>query len=388
MPKARRIAVSSRVCAAKRASELDDDQEHPAEPGQRRGDLVGEAGRQVRIVLGGADQLQRQHADTGAAAGDCGSCGRGSQVGPPARGCRADRRVPRARRCGRPRAAMRLPERAADFGDQPLGFLARVRVELVGQHGAAALDRPGSPCRARRGRRGAHQRPPGAFVRAVDLQQLLRRRDRRLRLGLLAQQRLGHACGPRSRSRSRSLVSQASKVGIDAVQVLQQLAVQQRQRGRLRRRSPASPPPRRSRPCRDASDRWSRVTVRISVPTGDNASSSRWISCRSDARACSSGRRLHSSSASRPRSAGARRRQRQHGQQRAGLAPGRQHAFAGERPGFHLADQPQPDRRTCAGRRRRRHVSRGSVLTSCAIQRRSLRASQCDVFDSLVLLRF
>ena len=40
---------------------------------------------------------------------------------------------------------------------------------------------------------------------------------------------------------------------------------------------------------------------------------------------------------------GARRRQGDHREQRAGLAPSRQHALAGQRPGFHLADQPQPD---------------------------------------------
>ena len=37
----------------------------------------------------------------------------------------------------------------------------------------------------------------------------------------------------------------------------------------------------------------------------------------------------------------ARRRQRDHGEQRAGLAARRQHVFAGDRPGLHLADQPQ-----------------------------------------------
>ena len=47
--------------------------------------------------------------------------------------------------------------------------------------------------------------------------------------------------------------------------------------------------------------RWSRVTCKISVLAGSRTSSRRWISCRNDARACSSGRRLHSSSASRPR---------------------------------------------------------------------------------------
>ena len=69
-------------------------------------------------------------------------------------------------------------------------------------------------------------------MRAVDLQQPLRGRDRRLRLDLLAQQRLGDVAGA---------VAQPFTFGgqpgierrIDAVQILQQIAVQQGQRRRL-----------------------------------------------------------------------------------------------------------------------------------------------------------
>ena len=56
--------------------------------------------------------------------------------------------------------------------------------------------------------------------------------------------------------------------------------------------------------CRAAASRWSRLTARTCGPIGDIASVRRWISWRSEARACSSGRRLQSSSASLPRSTG------------------------------------------------------------------------------------
>ena len=69
-------------------------------------------------------------------------------------------------------------------------------------------------------------------MRAVDLQQALRGRDRRLRLHLLAQQRLGHGAG--AVAQPFALGGQPGVEGrIDAVQVLQQVAVQQRQRRRL-----------------------------------------------------------------------------------------------------------------------------------------------------------
>ena len=107
----------------------------------------------------------------------------------------------------------------------------------------------------------------------------------------------------RSRSRSRSVVSQASKVGSMP--------------SRSSSRSPSSSDSEAgwsvvaritsstsTHTAPGRSDRWSRVTTRISVPAGASDSSRRWISWRNEARACSSGRRLHSSSASRPRNAG------------------------------------------------------------------------------------
>ena len=69
-------------------------------------------------------------------------------------------------------------------------------------------------------------------MRAIDLQQALRRRDRRLRLDLLAQQRLGHGAG--TIAQPFALGGQPGvEGGIDAVQILQQVAIQQRQRRRL-----------------------------------------------------------------------------------------------------------------------------------------------------------
>ena len=66
----------------------------------------------------------------------------------------------------------------------------------------------------------------------IDLQQPLRRRNRRLRLHLLAQQRLGDGAG--TISHPLALGGQPGVEGrVDAVQVLQQVAVQQGQRRRL-----------------------------------------------------------------------------------------------------------------------------------------------------------
>ena len=74
-------------------------------------------------------------------------------------------------------------------------------------------------------------------MRAIDLQQPLRGRDRRLRLDLLAQQGLGHRAG--TVAQPLALGGQPGVEGrIDAVQILQQIAVEQRQRGRLVGRRP------------------------------------------------------------------------------------------------------------------------------------------------------
>ena len=136
--------------------------EHPAEPRQRRGDLLGEARAEMGFVLGDADKLQRQHADMGAAAGAVPAAPRPRRSAPRqspratalrgAGGRRADARAGRGRG-SRPAASASLP-RAPRRADPPAP--------------RGSGHRPGSPCRARRARRAPHQRPPGAFMRAVD----------------------------------------------------------------------------------------------------------------------------------------------------------------------------------------------------------------------------
>ncbi len=350
MPKVRRIAPSSRVSAAKRASELEETTNI-----QRN--------RASAVVISSARPVPRC-ASASVVPTTC--IGSTPTWAPPRAVVRvralAARLRPRLGARDEPRldpavAAEAVAPAAEPRGRRPHAAAAGPRisassfcvssdgcgVQQVGQHGAAAvvgLDRHAALA-ARDVR--PHQRPPGAFMRPVDLQQPLRRRDRRFRLGLLAQQRLGDACG-HGRAAAR---------------------VPRRARRRRSGRSRPDPPAGR-RPAATATRGWSvvaRITSSTSTqtapgaqrqvvagdlhdlrgPAGDSVSSSRWISCRSDARACSSGRRLHSSSASLPRSAGRGERQRDDRQQRPRLAPGRQHVFAGERPGFHLADQPQPE---------------------------------------------
>jgi hypothetical protein len=120
--------------------------------------------------------------------------------------------------------------RGADFSQQPLGFIGGLRIELIGQHGAATLIglNRHAPLTARG--IGAHQRPPGALMGAVDRQQLLGSGNHRLRFGFLAQQHLGER--PGTVAQSFALAGQPCvKAGVDPVQILQQVAIQQRQRG-------------------------------------------------------------------------------------------------------------------------------------------------------------
>ena len=236
MPKVRRMALSSRVSAAKRASEVEDDHEHPAEPRQRRGDFLGQAGRQMRTSSSDVPTSW---------SGSTPTCA------PPARAVRhlvrprfQDRRWlvghPRRRGgccCGRGWRRRRTRRhaaacRAADLRQQLLRLGRWRGVQQIGQHRAAAvvgLDRHAALA-ARRV--GPHQRAPGAFMRPVDLQQTLRRRDRGLGFHLLAQQCLGDRA--RAVAQPLALGGQPGvEGGIDAVQVLQQVAVEQRQRCRL-----------------------------------------------------------------------------------------------------------------------------------------------------------
>ena len=220
-----------------------------------------------------------------------------------------------------------------------LRLLGGMGVELVGQHAAAAfvgLDRhaalaaPGI---------GAHQGAPRPFMRAVDRQQLVRGRDRLLRVGLFAQQVLRQHAGPVGQP--LALAGEPGvEGGIDPVQILQQVAVQQRQRPRPVRRcaqhlfdvDPDRAGPQHQMVATDRQRARADRRHRLAEPVD-------FLPQR--------GARLLVGAAA-PEQFGhfaaqhrARRGQRQHRQQRPRFASGRQHGLAGERPGFHLADQAQ-----------------------------------------------
>ncbi len=163
----------------------------------------------------------------------------------------ARRRAARPRRLGT--GAGRLARRhrlaAADLGQQRLGLRRRHRVQHVGEHRPAPvvrLDR--HPPLAALGMR-PHQRAPGALVRPVDRQQLLGHRDQRLGRHLLVQQRLRDAA--RTVPQPLALAVQPDvERRVDAVQLLEQLAVEQRERARGGTSSPAAPLRRPPRPPR------------------------------------------------------------------------------------------------------------------------------------------
>ena len=165
----------------------------------------------MRLLLGRADKLQRHDADMRAAP----ACGRSPAASAQDRlavrrllGVRA--RAAAAR--GRPQrhAAAR---RAADLGQQTLRLGRGRGVQQIGQHGAAAvigLDRHAAL--AARGMR-PHQRPPGALMRPVDLQQAAAPPEIAASGSTCSRSSASATVRARSRSRSRSVVSQASKVG-------------------------------------------------------------------------------------------------------------------------------------------------------------------------------
>jgi hypothetical protein len=189
---------------------------------------------------------------------------------------------------------------------------------------------------------GAHQRPPGALVGAVDRQQALRRRDRRIRIFLLAQQLFGQVA---------AAVAQALAFGgepgvecrVGAVEILQQVAVQQRQRGRLL--------DRRAHDLLDIDP--GRAGGEREVVTGDDQNlvgtgRGQHFQQAMDLLAEGGARLFFRSAAPQqlgktPAQGRARGGKRDHGQERAGFAPGRQDALGADGPGLHLADQPQPE---------------------------------------------
>ena len=374
MSKARRIAASSRVCAAKRASELDETRN--IQRNRASAEVISSASPVDRCASASVVPTSCS-GSTPTRAPPRGGCGRASARGSvaarlaPRRGCgpRLGTRADRAgARRSRPRQRRRRTGAAARISaGHALGLLRRLGVELIGQHAAAALiglDRHAAL--AARGI-GAHQRPPCALVRAVDRQQLLRRGDHRVRVGLLAQQVLGQHAG--AVAQPLALAGEPGvEGGIDAVQVLQQVAVQQRQRRRLvgrgaqhlldvdphragaqhqvvavdRQDLRADRRHRLEQPVDFLAQRGARLLLRPAAPQqfGQPAAQHR-----------------------------PRRGQRQHRQQRPRLAAGRQHAFAGERPGFHLADQAQPHQHGIASAWTARSMRRRGVILAimCAL---------------------
>ena len=67
IPNVRRIAASSRDSATNRREGTARNHEQPTESGQCGGDLVGESGRKVRLLLRRPDELKRQDANLRAA---------------------------------------------------------------------------------------------------------------------------------------------------------------------------------------------------------------------------------------------------------------------------------------------------------------------------------
>ena len=302
MPKVRRIAVSSRVSAANRASEL----EATTNIQRNRASAVvissARPGGEMRLLLGRADKLQRHDADMGAAAGRpdllraaARTIGGGSRGSSAATRLAAAAAAVAAAACGCPRGRGFPP---AASGSRPK---ARRPADRPARRGSG--HRPGSPCRARRARHAPasaparrprapgrsaaaaarpESLPPAPPARAAGLRRPCGRGRAAVRARWSARRRRSDRCRPGPPA-GRRPAGTATPAG---------------------RWWPASPPPRPPRPCRGAGrgDRGSPAESRRRP--GASASSSRWISWRSDARACSSGRRLHSSSASRPRRAG------------------------------------------------------------------------------------
>ncbi len=136
-------------------------QEDPAKARQRGGDLVGEPGRKMRLVLGGADQLHRQHAHPRAAAGRLG----------PLLGCGCRARSGRSSGFGggrSPRGSRAVSARASGrrMSPRPLDPGRRDRARRRVSRPRAS----GSPrtvgCRAGRSARCGSARTPAAPCRA------------------------------------------------------------------------------------------------------------------------------------------------------------------------------------------------------------------------------
>ena len=299
------------------------------------------------VFFGHADQAERHHADMGAATDRFALAGSGDGFGD---GFRDDRHGWRGgggrynrRRYG---IGLRWPQRQAamrwtpDFVQQFLCFDRRCGIQHIGQHRAAAvisLHRQAAfaPCRM-----GFHQGAPGAFVRPVDRQQSLCRGDRGIGFQFALQHRLGDAA--RTVAQPFAFVVQPGvKIGVDPVQIFQQVAVQQRQGVRLQGGRPHHlfhiDPNRAGTQHQlvagDDQHLGFRRRQRIQQPMDFLTQRGSGLLFRTPAP------KLFGQTAAQHRAGCGHGDGRQQG---AGFPAGGQHAFAANRPGFHLADQAQP----------------------------------------------
>ena len=234
-------------------------------------------------------------------------------------------------------AAHCLP--AAYLAQQRLRLRRRHRIHQVRQYRPApviALDRHAAL--APLGMR-PHQRPPRSLMRPVNGQQLLRNRDQRLRLLCLVPLRLPHAARPVPQPLPLGLQPNVECL-INPVQLLQQLAIQQRQRPRVRRGRPqhlVHVHPNQALPQRQA------IAVdRQDLGPGWRQHLQQPVDLLPQRGPCLLLRAPAPQQLCQPRPQH-RPRLRQCGnrQQRPRLPPRRQHAVAVDRPGLHLPDQPE-----------------------------------------------
>ncbi len=183
----------------------------------------------MRLLVSRADKLEGQHSDVRAPAHVAGvrlGQDRGlRRVGAPI--LPLERDGPRGRAQGHPRSGG-----AADLVQQFLRLRRRCRVQEIRERRAATvvrLDRHAAlaACRMR-----AHQRPPGTLMGAIDREQALRGGDQGVGIVLLSQEVLAESAATVAQTLPfRGEPGVEGRIG--AVEVFQKIAVQQRQRGRL-----------------------------------------------------------------------------------------------------------------------------------------------------------
>ena len=186
----RRIAVSSRVPAAKRASEL----EATTNIQRKRASAVVISSARPCASCASSSVVPTSCSGITPTCGAA-AAGAGIRLAAPARRLRPACDATGSGGGAGGRSGMASARGPADLRQQLLGLSGGRGVQQIGQHGAAAvvgLDRHAALARARRAPASG---PPGAFVRPIDLQQPLGGRNRGFRLLLFAQQGFGDASG-------------------------------------------------------------------------------------------------------------------------------------------------------------------------------------------------